>query len=56
MTNNKKSDDNKKNKPIILDDSFSEKTIERMKKQKRMTQKEIEKLVKMLNTLYYDNK
>lgn len=56
MSNKTKKDNSQNNKkPFILDDSFSKKTVTEMKKQKRMTQKELKELIERLNTLYIDD-
>lgn len=56
MPNKTKKDDAAKNKkPFVLDDSFSKQIVEEMKKQKRMTQKELRELIQRLNTLYIDD-
>jgi hypothetical protein len=54
MPNNKKNDKNKNDKPMVIDDSFAAKNIEALKKQKRMSQKDLKELIKRLSTLYFE--
>lgn len=56
MPNKTKKDNAQKenNKPFVVDDSAGAKRIQQLKKQKRMTQKELENLIRQLNTLYVD--
>lgn len=56
MSNKTKKDNTQSTKkPFVLDDSFSKQTMNEMKKQKRMTQKELKELIERLNTLYIDD-